>query len=493
MSRKFISVVSAFALVANSLVAVAQNPVPNKETSEKQAVVINREVNVITSGTPNENTFVFNRENSSGVLPQVNLGGGSFNISTAPSNFQMDMTPIKGKPYSAEVVNEHIQTLGDGNRISQKSSSFVARDSEGRTRRAAPMPMSGPLAEAMKYLEKLTMINDPVAGANYMLNPTEKTATKIPVLIFKTADGKSVSSSSTMLNETRVVVMNGSTTTKNTTLNAEPGVKFISSGELTSNVVNKSQPTYPSAAKNAGAQGAVLVRVVVNEKGDVVSEEAVSGHPLLKDAALDAAKLWKFKPTEINGQPVKVQGTLTFNFTLQGDPANPSPRKVASGVDTSSVVEKNLQTVIADGIQQDTKVIVRNLKTNWDVKKESLGKQTIEGVVCDGERTVTTIPAGEVGNDNPIRITSETWIATDLKVTVLRKFNDPRFGEDISRLTNISLAEPDKELFKVPADYKIIEESMPKMDNVEIINDGADGSHKMVIKMKKNVEEKQQQ
>jgi TonB family protein len=90
-----------------------------------------------------------------------------------------------------------------------------------------------------------------------------------------------------------------------------------SGGVLQGSALKRVQPPYPPIAKAARAQGAVQVQVTISEDGRVIAAEAVSGHPLLKDAALQAARQWVFKPTELSGVPVKVQGILTFNFTLQ--------------------------------------------------------------------------------------------------------------------------------------------------------------------------------
>lgn len=68
-----------------------------------------------------------------------------------------------------------------------------------------------------------------------------------------------------------------------------------------------------------------------------------------------------------------------------------------------------------------------------------------------------TIPAGDMGNELPINVVTETWFSPELQVTVLRKFNDPRYGEDIYRLTNINRTEPAKALFEIPAEYTIKE------------------------------------
>ena len=90
-------------------------------------------------------------------------------------------------------------------------------------------------------------------------------------------------------------------------------------------------------------------------------------------------------------------------------------------------------------------------------KTESLGRQTIEGVPADGRRTTMTIPAGQAGNELPILIVTETWYSPDLQGTVLSKHSDPRNGETVTRLSNISRGEPAHALFEAPADYKLTE------------------------------------
>jgi hypothetical protein len=92
---------------------------------------------------------------------------------------------------------------------------------------------------------------------------------------------------------------------------------------------------------------------------------------------------------------------------------------------------------------------------NW--KTESLGRQTIEGLPAEGRRTTITIPAGQAGNELPIHIVIENWYSPDLQTTVLSKHSDPRNGETVTRLLNISRAEPAHALFEAPADYKLTE------------------------------------
>ncbi len=94
----------------------------------------------------------------------------------------------------------------------------------------------------------------------------------------------------------------------------------------------------------------------------------------------------------------------------------------------------------------------------WDKRTEDLGTQNIEGVDAEGTRTITTIPAGAIGNERPIEITYEKWYSKDLQLVVMSKHNDPRFGEQTYRLTNIVRSEPDPSLFTLPNGYKLITE-----------------------------------
>ena len=103
--------------------------------------------------------------------------------------------------------------------------------------------------------------------------------------------------------------------------------------------------------------------------------------------------------------------------------------------------------------------LTKNLATDEppETNTESLGSQTMEGVLVNGVRTTRTIPAGQVGNDRPISIVTEVWTSADLRTIISSKRNDPRMGEQTFRLTNIVRAEPDPSLFTVPAEYKIID------------------------------------
>ncbi len=90
----------------------------------------------------------------------------------------------------------------------------------------------------------------------------------------------------------------------------------ISGGVLNGKAISLPKPPYPAVARAARASGTVTVQVTVDESGKVISARAVSGHPLLQQAAVQAAYGAKFSPTQLSGQPVKVTGVITYNFVL---------------------------------------------------------------------------------------------------------------------------------------------------------------------------------
>ena len=100
--------------------------------------------------------------------------------------------------------------------------------------------------------------------------------------------------------------------TRLTKLSGETGV--IEGGVLNGSAVKLVQPPYPPVARAANASGQVAVVVVIDETGKVISAFAISGHPLLQAAAIAAAKASKFTPTLLSGAPVKVRGTIIYNF-----------------------------------------------------------------------------------------------------------------------------------------------------------------------------------
>lgn len=239
----------------------------------------------------------------------------------------------KGAPYSGEAINEFVQTLSDGNRITRKTVTKTYRDSEGRTRREQTITNWTNGAETTTI-----MIGDPVAGLSFVLEPETRTAYR----------------------ETQVVA------------------RAVTPGD---------------APAGAGARGG--------------------------------------GPGGRGGAAVRYGPDGAVAATM------PMPAPMAGG-----------------GAVAGVKVPEPGATT------EQLGQKMIEGVQVEGTRTTTIIPAGAIGNEQPIKVISEQWFSPDLQVLVSTRHSDPRSGETVYRLVNIVRGEQDRALFEVPADYTIKEPRM---------------------------------
>jgi hypothetical protein len=96
-----------------------------------------------------------------------------------------------------------------------------------------------------------------------------------------------------------------------------------------------------------------------------------------------------------------------------------------------------------------------------EVKQTALPDESIEGVNCEHVLETQTIPAGSIGNERPIIITSETCASPDLHLLLARKRIDPRYGNTSYRLTEIRRTEPNASLFQIPRDFKELDETTP--------------------------------
>jgi protein TonB len=90
----------------------------------------------------------------------------------------------------------------------------------------------------------------------------------------------------------------------------------VSSGVTQGLVTHRVEPTYPPIARTAHVQGPVVLAMVIGKDGSIENLHVVSGHPLLRQAAMDALKQWHYRPYILNGEPVEVESTVTINFTL---------------------------------------------------------------------------------------------------------------------------------------------------------------------------------
>jgi len=94
------------------------------------------------------------------------------------------------------------------------------------------------------------------------------------------------------------------------------GPQRIGGNVMAANLIRKVEPVYPPLAKSARVQGTVEFTAVISKEGNIENLQLVRGHPLLVNAAKEAVLQWKYKPTQLNGQPVQVITDIIVNFTL---------------------------------------------------------------------------------------------------------------------------------------------------------------------------------
>ncbi|MGH9751222.1 MAG: TonB family protein [Blastocatellia bacterium] len=135
----------------------------------------------------------------------------------------------------------------------------------------------------------------------------------------------------------------------------------VSNGVLQSSATKKVQPAYPAIANAASAKGAVQVQVTINESGEVINARVINGHPILRDAALQAAKQWRFKPTELSGVPVKSQGVITFDFDSS---KNATPGEL---VPMTTLTEEQFKQQLRAKLHPAVAAVIERLK-NKDAK-----------------------------------------------------------------------------------------------------------------------------
>jgi hypothetical protein len=117
---------------------------------------------------------------------------------------------------------------------------------------------------------------------------------------------------------------------------------------------------------------------------------------------------------------------------------------------------------VMQGFALQTGPVSPQLSKGVKPKTESLGTKTMEGVQVIGTRSISTIPAGTIGNDQDLSIIRETWYSAELQLVIQSTQSDPRFGETTYTLKNIQLGSPDVTLFQVPANYTI-DKIVPKL------------------------------
>ncbi|MBC3876054.1 hypothetical protein [Undibacterium flavidum] len=106
----------------------------------------------------------------------------------------------------------------------------------------------------------------------------------------------------------------------------------------------------------------------------------------------------------------------------------------------------------------------------WASKRQTkvLGSKEIDGVKAEGKLVSYEIPAGEIGNSNPIIVSDETWTSPELQITVYSKHSDPRTGDRIYRLNNLKREDVAATMFSIPSDYKLRDLSKDLGNNLKL-------------------------
>ncbi|HLJ28663.1 MAG TPA: TonB family protein [Candidatus Angelobacter sp.] len=97
---------------------------------------------------------------------------------------------------------------------------------------------------------------------------------------------------------------------------AAPQKLRVSSGVAEGNLINKVEPPYPQMAKIAHVQGDVVLQALISKQGTIENLRAISGHPILIQAAMDAVRQWRYRPYMLSGEPVEVETTITVKFHM---------------------------------------------------------------------------------------------------------------------------------------------------------------------------------
>jgi len=313
---------------------------------------------------------------------------------------------VKGAPYSAQIVTETKQTLADGNVITRKSEGAVYRDGEGRTRQETATRDGKP---------RNVYINDPVEGKRYIVIP----GAKHPIALPDYSHMPRVRSGNTQVvnvDDKEIRIENGKVTVdgkevagskyelktaKGKNVHIENGHVFVDGRDVTVHDVDRDGGSRVGVSTMTGPDGVTReeVRVQVVRTGDDVPMPPIPPTPPVPP----------LPPGE---------------FTAPIAPLPPMPGMNELRFESSSRLGKGVTT--------------------------SLGLKDMEGVKAEGTQTVWTIPAGQIGNRDPIHVVAENWYSPDLLVTVYSRYSDPRTGESTYRLASIKRGEPDAALFKKP-------------------------------------------
>ncbi|MDT4954625.1 MAG: Ca-activated chloride channel [Acidobacteriota bacterium] len=237
---------------------------------------------------PNER-FISNTQLPAASEPSIS--SNQLNAASKPDSSQSEQSRTDSLPSIAS------------NSAAQKISGSVP----ARSRRVGPSETNDEPDTTSSSVAATTIPEEPIIRAD---KATTKASEPTPSPPPKPAPGPTPPATNA-----RPPVPNSSPTVSNPTPPAA-AAKPVSGGVLNGKAISLPKPLYPQGAKSMHVSGMVTVEVLLNEEGKVISARAVEGIISLRQAAVDAARLARFSPTMLSGQPVKVVGFINYKFSL---------------------------------------------------------------------------------------------------------------------------------------------------------------------------------
>ena len=208
-----------------------------------------------------------------------------------------------------------------------------------------------------------------------------------------------------------------------------------------------------------GAMGGVLGSTYVTGQGVSIVDPVVSQSVILDTHTKVARVAELHAATELVTIARQKELSHADQAKMEGERAQAVERlraitstsPVAVGGQGLTVVSPAPAAAVGSGVGN---VYTLGQTSKYETRTEELGTRDFEGVSAEGRRTVTTIPAGAIGNERPIETTYERWYSKELGMVVYSKRSDPRTGETTYQLRNIVRSEPDPALFTIPKEYR---------------------------------------
>jgi len=194
-----------------------------------------------------------------------------------------------------------------------------------------------------------------------------------------------------------------------------------------------------------------------DSQGRARTERSMCGRPSEEP---DAVIIEIYDPVAGYSYLLDAQNQVAHRYVLEVREHGPIQPLSSSTMTVTSATEGSSSSTIVSGLAPTPRTLPgAQDKPRPTFTTERLGTRVIEGVVAEGTKTTEVIPVGMQDNDGPITVVTERWFSSQLKLAIFTKRLDPRGGEMIDRLINISLSEPDPTLFAPPADYKMVDET----------------------------------